>query len=108
MMGERPEYQLKLTLNDRKISRVIIDQHYRLSHAESINDDIILDLIRTLDGKKIPPEKVKGKFEYFTVEPAYRLAMPYRLVLVLCLTDTYLGVVNAFRVNEVANVKVSK
>ena len=104
----RPEYLLKLIINGRKVNRIIIDQHYRLNHSESVNDDIILDLVRTLDGKKIPPERVKGEFEYFTVEPVYCLTKPYRLILVLCLTDTYLGVVNAFRMNEVTNVKVSK
>lgn len=73
---------------------------YRLKHGDSMNDEIILDLVKTLDGKKFPPEKVQGENEYFTVEPVYLFEKPYRVVLVLCLTDNYLGVVNAFRVDE--------
>ena len=65
-----------------------------------MNDEVILDLVKTLNGKKFPPEKIRGENEYFTVEPVYRLEKPYRVVLVLCLSDDYLGVVNAFRVNE--------
>jgi hypothetical protein len=78
----------------------VIDQHYRLKHGQSINDEISLDLVKTVDGKKFPPEKIKGENEYFAVEPVYRLEKPYRVVLVLCLSDDFLGVVNAFRVNK--------
>lgn len=78
---------------------MVIDQHYRLKHGDSMNDEIILELIKTLGGKKFPPEKVQGDHEYFTVEPVYRLEKPYRVILVLCLSDDYLGVVNAFRVD---------
>jgi hypothetical protein len=97
---QRPQYPLKITINGRNLNRVVIDQHYRLKHGQSMNDEIILDLVKTMDGKKFPPEKIQGENEYFTVEPVYRLEKPYRVVLVLCLTDDYLGVVNAFRVNE--------
>ncbi len=98
-MSDRPEYPLKFTINGRSLNRVVIDQHYRVNHDESMNDQIILDLVKTLDGRKIPPETIQGEFEYFTVEPVYRLLKPYRVILVLCLSDDYLGVVNAFRVN---------
>lgn len=99
-MKHRPEYPLKITINGRNLNRVVIDQHYRLRHGQSMNDEIILDLVKTLDGKKFLPEKIQGEFEYFTAEPVYHLKKPYRVVLVLCLTDDYLGVVNAFRVDE--------
>ncbi len=99
-MTKRPEYPLEITINGRDLNCVVIDQHYRLKHGDSMNDEIILELIKTLDGKKFPPEKVQGDHEYFTVEPVYRLEKPYRVILVLCLSDDYLGVVNAFRVDE--------
>jgi hypothetical protein len=99
-VSERPEYPLKITINGRNLSRVVIDQHYRVKHGQSMNDDVILDLVKTLDGKKFPLDRVQGANEYFTVEPVFRLEKPYRVILVLCLTDDYLGVVNAFRVNE--------
>jgi hypothetical protein len=65
-----------------------------------MNDEIILELVQTLDGRRLVPEKVQGMNEYFTVEPVYRLRKPYRVILFLCMTDDYLGVVNAFRVSE--------
>lgn len=97
-MSERPEYPLAITINGRKLKRVVIDQHYRENHSDSMSDEIILGLVQTLDGKKFPPERIQGDFEYFTVEPAYLLDKAYRVILVLCLTDDFLGVVNAFRV----------
>jgi hypothetical protein len=81
------------------VSRVVIDQHYRENHAESVNDELILQLVRELDGKTFPVELVRGEFEYFTAEPVQVADKPYRLVLVLCVSDDYLGVINAFRVN---------
>ena len=101
IVSERPEYPLQITINGRTLSRVVIDQHYRLKHSESINDKIILDLVKTLDGRKFPLEKQDGDFEYFTVEPVFSLEKPYRVVLLLCLSDNFLGVVNAYRVDEV-------
>jgi hypothetical protein len=98
-VSRRPEYPLKITINGRNLSRVVIDQHYRLKHGE-MDDQIILELLKTLDGRKFPPERIQGENEYFTVEPVYRLEKPYRVVLVLCLSDDYLGVINAFRVKE--------
>ncbi len=100
MVSGRPEYALKITINGRNLNRVVIDQHYRLKHGDSMNDEIILDLVKTLDGKKFPPEKTQGENEYFAVQPVYRLEKPYRVILVLCLSDDFLGVVNAFRVDE--------
>lgn len=39
------------------------------------------------------------EFSYFTVEPVLREEKPYRLILLLCFSDDYLGVINAYRVN---------
>jgi len=99
-MSERIEYSLRLTVNDRVITRVIIDQHYRLKHAESVNDELILNLVKTLDGSTVPVEAESSEFQYFSVEPVVHAEAPYRLVLVMCLTDDYLGVINAFRVKR--------
>ena len=98
-MSTRPEYPLQITFNGRPIFRVVIDQHYRERHGESIDDQLILELVHELDGGQFPVEATRGEFQYFTVEPVFRRAEPYRVILVLCLTDDYLGVVNAFRVN---------
>lgn len=96
----RPEYQLKIHINGRALTRVIIDQHYKEKHAESITDELILELVQSLNGKTFPIEEVHGDFQYFTVEPVLKDKSPYRLVLLICITDDYLGVINAFRVDR--------
>ena len=102
MVSDRLEYPLKLTINGRELNRIVIDQYYRVNHSASMSDEIILDLVMTLDGKKFPPDRISDEYEYFTVEPVFRHEKPYRAILVLCLIDDYLGVVNAFRVDEVS------
>jgi hypothetical protein len=96
----RPEYPLKVNINGRKLNRVIVDQHYREKHADSINDQLILELIKELDGRTFPIEEEHGEFQYFTVEPVAKGDKPYRLVLLICITNDYLGVINAFRVDR--------
>lgn len=96
----RPEYNLRININGRNLNRVIIDQHYKEKHAESVNDQLILDLIQTLVGRTFPIEEVHGEFQYFTVEPVLKDNSPYRLVLLICISDDYLGVINAFRVDR--------
>jgi hypothetical protein len=95
----RPEYSLRVTVNDRALNRVVIDQHYRENHADSVNDELILRLVRELDGKTFPIELTRGEFQYFTAAPVQYADKPYRLVLVLCVSDDYLGVINAFRIS---------
>lgn len=67
---------------------------------KDITDSLILDLVRTLDKTELDVEAIKGDFEYYTVEPIIHEDKPYRLVLVLCIWDDYLGVINAFRVKR--------
>jgi hypothetical protein len=52
----RREYSISITVNEIFISKVIIDPHYEEKHAESINDDIIIELVKTLDGKYFDPD----------------------------------------------------
>lgn len=99
-MEERREYNHRVKINGRSLRRVIIDQHYRLKHKDAINDELILELVDELNDQTFPVQDRRGEFEYFAVEPIYRNRSPYRLVLVLCVTDEYLGVINAFRVKR--------
>jgi len=98
-MSDRKEYSLQLTINHHQINRVIIDQHYKIKHPD-VTDKIILDLIRTIDGEDYPIEAERGDFQYFTAEPVFKDESPYRLVMVLCVFEDYLGVINAFRVDR--------
>ena len=96
----RPEYHLKLNINGKNLNRVIIDQHYREKHADSINDQLILELVQELNGRTFPIEEEHDDFQYFTVEPVAKDDKSYRLVLLVCISDDYLGVINAFRVKR--------
>lgn len=96
---DRPEYKLRLRINERMVYRVLIDQHYQEKHSD-LNDQTILELVKKLDGQSFPVEMIRGEFEYFRAEPVMLNQKPYRVVMVLCISDDFLGVVNAFRVDE--------
>ena len=99
MQVARNEYSLKLQVNGRRLNRVVIDQRYRAKHPD-VSDEVVLELVRELDGKTYEIEAERGEFQYFKVEPVFASERPYRLVLVLCVTEDYLGVINAFRVQR--------
>ncbi len=98
-MSERKEYSLNLVINGRNLSRVVIDQHYKEKHKE-VTDEIILGLIREINGSNYDIESEKNGFQYFTVEPVLYEEKPYRLILLLCIHGDFIGVVNAFRVQR--------
>jgi len=95
-VSDRTEYPLSLRINGRQLSRVLIDQHYKEKHQD-VTDTIILELVKQLDGGNYAIEMEKEGFEYFRIEPVLHGDEPYRVVLVLCISEDYLGVVNAFR-----------
>lgn len=70
-----------------------------MNHPD-VTDEIIIELIRSLDGEVFPVESEVDNFQYFTAEPVFRDQNPYRVIMVLCIFDDYLGVINAFRVNR--------
>lgn len=99
MLG-RITYDLRIIVNGRVLNRVTIDQHYKHKHSDSINDLLILRLVKQLDGKDIQLEAKTESYEYFTVEPIFLSDKPYRLVFTICMYDNFLGVINAFRINR--------
>lgn len=98
-MADRKQYFLQIRINGRDLTRVIIDQHYKQNHPD-VTDEIILDLLRSVDREDFPIESEIDGFQYFTAEPLFRGQDPYRIVMVLYIFDDYLGVINAFRVNR--------
>ncbi|MCB0350104.1 MAG: hypothetical protein KDD38_02900 [Bdellovibrionales bacterium] len=98
-MPDRKEYSLNIRINGRELSRIFIDQHYKVKHLD-VTDEIILSLVKQLDGRDFDIEDEDDEFQYFRVEPVYFEAAPYRLILLLCITDNFLGVVNAFRIKR--------
>jgi hypothetical protein len=101
-MKARAEYNLVIRINSHEIRRVIIDQHYKINHPD-VTDEIILDLVKSLDGEDFPVQAERGEYQYFATEPVFRDQAPYRIVMVLCIFDDFLGVINAFRVDRRQN-----
>lgn len=99
IVAKRNEYLLHIEISQRKISKVIVDQHYKKKHSD-VTDEVILELVRSLDNEVFPVEAEEDGYEYFTAEPVFQNKKPYRLVMVLCIYEDYLGVINAFRVNR--------
>jgi len=94
----RREYPIFLTINGRKITKVVIDAHYELRHKSSINDDIILSLVRTLDGIEQLPTDIDGEgFEYYVKDKIDLDGKFYKLVWLLHECEIFIGIVNAYR-----------
>ena len=105
MIGSvRREYHIRLRFNGRQIKRVLIDPHYEQKHSGSIQDAVILGLVRLLDWTEYPVEaQTKSGFEIFRIEPLVFEGKSYRLIVTLPPLNgehetDYLGVVNAFRI----------
>ncbi len=94
---KRREYDVCLVFNGIEITKVIIDSHYELKHADSINDEIILALVKQLDGLKFPPENVKQPYSYFSLDKLELNGRFYKLVWLLEDHQIYIGIVNAYR-----------
>jgi hypothetical protein len=96
-MTGRRSYPIQIVVNGKSINEVIIDSHYEQKHSETINDDLILELVRLLDGKFYKPQAQKSGFQYFVADPLLLRGLKYRLVWLLQDEKVYVGVVNAFR-----------
>ena len=96
-MTERREYLVKIIVNDKRISRVVIDPHYEIKHSRSINDETILALVKLLDGRRFDPEKEIDDFQYFVSDRLSYKGKNYKLIWILEKNEIYIGVVNAYR-----------
>ena len=89
---------LKLVVNGRTLDRVEIDDHYKLKHSNSVNDALILELVKTLNGRTYLFEKVTNSgWEIYTLDPMHLEGRAYRLVWCLHPEESILGVINTFR-----------
>lgn len=93
---KRREYEIDIVFNGIGIKKVIIDPHFELKHAASINDQIILALVQKLDGLSIPPEEEKPPYSYFVEDLSLNNKI-YRLVWLVEDDQIYIGVINTFR-----------
>jgi hypothetical protein len=93
----RREYDVSIVLNHRRITKAIIDSHYEEKHAESISDDIILKLIKMLDGEEADLANEDYPFTYFVNDKMKLNGKLYRLVWLLEEGRSYIGIINAYR-----------
>jgi hypothetical protein len=94
---KRREYPLRIVVNGVHITKVIISPHYEENHAESITDQIILELVKSLNGLNVLPEAVKGPYSYFTQDKIELDGKLYKLIWLLEDDEIYVGVINAYR-----------
>jgi len=95
-MSERRSYAVKMRVNGRNINEVVIDPHYETKHPD-IDDALILQLVKYLDGKEFLPEEYEGEWEFFMLDRLEHQGKLYRLVW--CMRDrcVFIGVINCFR-----------
>lgn len=93
----RRKYAFPVTVNGLKIEIVIIDPHYEEKHSSSINDELILKLVQTLDGEFHDFVDEKSPFKFFVKNEIEVDSKFYKLIWLLEENQLYVGVVNAFR-----------
>lgn len=84
-------------MNFKRIKKVIIDPHFEEKHAESITDEIILNLVKKLDGLTVIPDEVSPPYSYFELDKMELNGKHYKLIWLLEDDQIYIGVVNAYR-----------
>ncbi|TVQ80280.1 MAG: hypothetical protein EA369_03035 [Bradymonadales bacterium] len=88
-------------MNGFRFERCIVDPHYEVKHDESINDFLILELLRSLDGRTLEADAVDSDgYEYYVVDPVFFDRRMYRLILLLSKEKDFIGIVNCFRRNK--------
>lgn len=86
-----------ITVNRVEISVVIIDSHYEEKHGDHIDDELIIELVRLLDGRiELPEAEDENGFSYFVTLLEFE-EKQYRLVWLLEQGEIYIGIINAFR-----------
>ena len=75
----------------------MIDPHYELKHADSISDELIVELVKKLDGLEQEADDEDPPFSYFTSDKIELNGKFYKLIWLLEDNQIYIGVVNAYR-----------
>ena len=92
----RREYHICINLNDIFITKVVIDSHYEAKHNESINDEIILNLVQRLDGKFFEAIDNKPPYCYFLTYVSLNNKR-FKIIWLLEEDDVYIGIINVHR-----------
>ena len=96
-MSRRTHF-MKVNINGCQFEQVIIDPHYEEKHSASISDEIILALVKQLDGKFFcPTDQDNNGFKYFVNDRLELDKKFYKLIWLLHATELFVGIVNAYR-----------
>lgn len=93
----RREYPTSIVINGINISKIIIDPHYEVKHGSTIDDEIILNLVKTLDNEAYEPDDVDENYSYFVKDMIEHRGKFYKLIWLLESNEIYVGVINAYR-----------
>lgn len=94
----RRVYPTKIVINGRQLESVVIDPHYEEKHGDSVSDDIILELVKLLDGKSFMPADIdEDGFQYFVNDRLEVGGRFYKLIWLLHDKELFVGIVNAYR-----------
>jgi hypothetical protein len=93
----RREYDVCLLINEQLILKVIIDPHYEEKHKDSVSDEIILELVKTLNHDEFRFEAERFPFSYYVKDKIVLKEKLYKLVWVFEEHQTYIGIINAYR-----------
>lgn len=96
-MSRREFIIRKIIVNGKSISRVLVDDHVR-KHKD-VTDDLILDLVRQLNGTDNLPDDIKGDFQYFA-NLLEANGKQYRIVWLLEKGKLYIGILTVYRDNR--------
>ncbi|MBX9766864.1 MAG: hypothetical protein K2X47_06295, partial [Bdellovibrionales bacterium] len=83
--------------NGSIITKVIVDPHYEEKHARSISDEVVLALVKSLDGQRFEPDDEDPPYSYFVTDRIKYKGKFYKLIWLLEEHEIYIGVVNAYR-----------
>ena len=93
----RRKYRVDIVVNHLRINKVVIDSHYEEKHSDSMSDFLIIQLVKSLNGRFYEPVSSKEEFIYFVTDNIEHLQRFYRLIWLLEENENYIGVINAFR-----------
>lgn len=100
MGDQRRVYQLDkpLFINFRHYSKIVIDPHYEEKHSDTIDDQIVIKLVKQMDQEVHLPQSTDDEgFSYFVREDLELNGKSYRLIWLTHEHEIYIGVVNVYR-----------
>ena len=89
-------YDIAVRMNGEYFDELWIDPHYEEKHKGSINDQLILELAKEIDGWLITLSAEVSGYKFYEADGNYQ-GKAYRLILVIPPDGAYLGIRNAYR-----------